>query len=269
MAKQNKPPKTKVESDSTGDIQLKAKPKSSSSQIDETKMSKELIEDYQKRYKQIENQFGELRSYIQREKKDLSEFKEKLEDRLEDQKIKVIEVLGVFISIFTFISVDIQIFKENRNAFILVGFVLVLLSALMAFNLLLKVLSGREIEFTKIRTTDMIAETIARATLQRTDEYKPKLFKVSTWTNGYAVVVLTIVFLITGFISIIIGTIIEGKDLPLNVSPDKEINVNITDKDLEEQNETLIDRLDVMEDEIIQLKQGDTVNTPTIEPDNQ
>lgn len=75
---------------------------------------------------------------MQQKVKKLEKESKNLTRNIENQKINVIEILGIFISIFTFISVDIQIFKDQKNPFILTGFILVMLGSLILFNLMLK-----------------------------------------------------------------------------------------------------------------------------------
>lgn len=60
-----------------------------------------------------------------------------LKKELGDYKAKIIEVLGVFVALFTFISIDFQIFKENTSVLSAVGISLVTLGSLSFFILLL------------------------------------------------------------------------------------------------------------------------------------
>ena len=58
---------------------------------------------------------------------------EPLKEELSEYKVKMIEVLAVFIALFTFISVDIQIFKSNVSFLSSLGFTLVMLGSLLMF----------------------------------------------------------------------------------------------------------------------------------------
>ncbi len=60
-----------------------------------------------------------------------------IKDELSEYKAKIIEVLGIFVALFTFISIDFQIFKENISIISAIGVSLVTLGALSFFILLL------------------------------------------------------------------------------------------------------------------------------------
>ncbi len=62
---------------------------------------------------------------------------DKFEDRLVTDKSSLMTVFGIFASIVTFLSVEIQIFKNVCDAFRLIGFSLGLLASLLAFVLVL------------------------------------------------------------------------------------------------------------------------------------
>jgi uncharacterized membrane-anchored protein len=66
--------------------------------------------------------------------------KDKLEQKIEDSKLSVIETLGLFVALFTFISIDVQILKSDLNLLALAGFVLVTLGALSFFVICLNLL---------------------------------------------------------------------------------------------------------------------------------
>jgi len=56
-----------------------------------------------------------------------------LEKKIESSKLSVIETLGIFVALFTFISIDIQIIKSTYNLLSLVGFILITLGSLLFF----------------------------------------------------------------------------------------------------------------------------------------
>ena len=57
----------------------------------------------------------------------------KLENKIESSKIKVIETLGIFVALFTLISVEFQIFRLYENAVTIGGLTLIILGSLLIF----------------------------------------------------------------------------------------------------------------------------------------
>ncbi|MFH1233419.1 MAG: hypothetical protein V1649_02085 [Patescibacteria group bacterium] len=62
---------------------------------------------------------------------------EPIKDDLNDYKVKMIEVLAIFVALFTFISVDIQIFKSDISKLSALGFTLIMLGTLLIFIIIL------------------------------------------------------------------------------------------------------------------------------------
>ncbi|MFA5777060.1 MAG: hypothetical protein WC906_01315 [Parcubacteria group bacterium] len=55
---------------------------------------------------------------------------QKQDDKIENQKLTIIETLGIFVALFTFISIDFQVFKSYRNPFAISGLTLILLGSI-------------------------------------------------------------------------------------------------------------------------------------------
>lgn len=68
----------------------------------------------------------------------------KIKIELNDYKAKIIEVLAIFVALFTFVSVDIQVFKTDISTLSAMGFTLVMLGALLLFILVLAYLFDEE-----------------------------------------------------------------------------------------------------------------------------
>jgi hypothetical protein len=60
-----------------------------------------------------------------------------LEDKIKTAQFQFIEVIGIFVALFTFVSVDIQIFRANLTFTSIIGFTLVTLGGLVLFISLL------------------------------------------------------------------------------------------------------------------------------------
>ncbi len=74
------------------------------------------------------------------------DLKKAFQDELNSYKTKTIEVLAVFVALFTFISVDIQIFKSDVSTLSAMGFTLLMLGSLIIFLLILVRVLGNKIE---------------------------------------------------------------------------------------------------------------------------
>lgn len=55
---------------------------------------------------------------------------EKQDSKIENQKLTIIETLGIFVALFTFISIDFQVFRSYRNPYAVGGLSLMLLGAI-------------------------------------------------------------------------------------------------------------------------------------------
>ncbi len=63
--------------------------------------------------------------------------KKELEAKIDDSKLKVIETLGIFVALFTFVSVEFQIFRSFSSWYAGASFSLIILGALTFFVLLI------------------------------------------------------------------------------------------------------------------------------------
>jgi hypothetical protein len=58
---------------------------------------------------------------------------EKLRDKIDDGKLKTIETLGIFVALFTFVSVEFQVFRVFQTPASISGLTLILLGSLIIF----------------------------------------------------------------------------------------------------------------------------------------
>lgn len=72
-------------------------------------------------------------------KSELSE----LRKDLTDTRSKIFESLGVFVALFTFVSVEFQIFTKDLQSTFLVGLTLILLSGLSIFGIIDKMYGSK------------------------------------------------------------------------------------------------------------------------------
>jgi len=76
---------------------------------------------------------------------------DKFKDQLDEQRVQFVETLAVFVALFTFVSVDIQVFKSNISTLSAAGFTLIMFSALISFVFILVNLIDDK-KFKRIRT---------------------------------------------------------------------------------------------------------------------
>ena len=87
---------------------------------------------------------GEIDEKIKKQENRVDEFESKMEDtarrtedklsdKIDDSKLKTIETLGIFVALFTFVSIDFQVFKMFNNPQSIAGLMLILLGSLLTF----------------------------------------------------------------------------------------------------------------------------------------
>lgn len=92
-----------------------------------------------------------IAAIIERDRIDVKQYKEEFDNQIKDQlnniegvrkqiekvKIDFIAVIGIFVSIFTFISIEIQILRYVHDFFRIAGFSLIIFGSLTGFIILL------------------------------------------------------------------------------------------------------------------------------------
>jgi len=68
----------------------------------------------------------------------------KLKEEIEKSKLKIIETLGIFVALFTFISVEFQTFRIYQDPKEISGLTLILLGALLFFILIFDLILNKE-----------------------------------------------------------------------------------------------------------------------------
>lgn len=210
------------------------------------------IEKATKETEQTQTKISELSDHV---KEQVHDAKERVDKVVEEQKGRLIEIIGVFISIFTFISVDIQIFRENRHAFVLIGFILVLAATLIVFNLVLKVLLENRIEFMTVKTKGGVGENLLRVSEELVGKEVrsfPSLKDFPNWPGGFNISVICIALFVLGFVSIFIGANIEAGMLRTQ-DTEPSINVNIKDFELQDRMNILENNLDSINEDYVNL----------------
>lgn len=118
------------------DVALKAKFLSVAENADK-EVLKELKSYTDTELKKIKNQ---LKSFTSKIGKDEDNLKNRLEEKIDNSKLSVIETLGIFVALFTFLSIDIQIMRSTFSLIGLLGFILLTLGSLLFFVIILHIL---------------------------------------------------------------------------------------------------------------------------------
>ncbi len=125
------------------------------------------IEDLRSSLKDEEQQRIKIQKEFKKQREDINNALDETKERIENNRNDNVQTLAVFVALFTFISVDFQIFKQISDFYSALSLVMILLGALTFFVLLLN---------------QVLSKTI--------------------WTSGW---ILTVVFFIIGFIILIQG----------------------------------------------------------------
>lgn len=129
----NKKLSTRVENDEKNFSYLVKKIEKSENKILELSSMRDSIEklltDYTEKYSQIEKSIVDIKGGMENFRK---------------EKVNLVEILGIFVSIFTFISVEIKILADVDHKILpIAGLTLVMMGALIFFVLLIDVISSR------------------------------------------------------------------------------------------------------------------------------
>ena len=79
--------------------------------------------------KQIEETLNKIRSA----NVELEKLRKELRNEIENGRLSTIEALGIFVALFTFISIEFQVFRSYRNPFAISGLTLIFLGSIFLF----------------------------------------------------------------------------------------------------------------------------------------
>ena len=99
-------------------------------------LTKTVIKHDQEISKQSES-IDKLNEIVANFKDEVERLKEKLEKKIDDSRIRVVETLGIFVALFTFISIDFQVYRSYRHPLSISGLTLILLGSLLSIIILL------------------------------------------------------------------------------------------------------------------------------------
>lgn len=85
---------------------------------------------------------------------------EPVKKELNEYKAKFIEILAILTALFTFISVDVQVFKSEISSLAVAGIVLIMLGALLLFVVVLNMINNTENTHNKKNTSVLLISLV-------------------------------------------------------------------------------------------------------------
>ena len=113
------------------------------SQASKETLNAEVKIDEDKRWAALNKKWGGLNVKIGNFEQKIQPLEEKiseLDEKIHDSNLKIIETLGIFVALFTFVSVEFQIFRSFSSWYAGASLSLILLGALTFFSLLILLL---------------------------------------------------------------------------------------------------------------------------------
>lgn len=114
---------------------------------EQTSVAKEPFktqDEYSTYFKETNKELSNLKKNLSSLQKSNEEILKSFSKKLDDVQGKGIETLAIFVALFTFVSVDIQVFKTSVSTLSAMGFTLVMLGALLLFVTVLLYLFDEE-----------------------------------------------------------------------------------------------------------------------------
>jgi hypothetical protein len=81
--------------------------------------------------------------------KEVNEKVVELDRKIDENKIRIVETLGIFVALFTFVSIEFQAFRIYQSPKEIAGLTLILLGALLLFLTIFEALINIDLPFTK------------------------------------------------------------------------------------------------------------------------
>ncbi len=156
--------------------------------------------------KEVDKQTSDLKLKIFEIKKDSKDIKDELEHKIEGSKLKVVETLGIFVALFTFISIEFQVFRSYENTIAISGLTLIILGSLTFFVIILDFVLNVNLSFLKTKKKSGLIESslITMRNIMGVEEtVEFYWFKPSTW--GQTVRIKTLPLISLSILLIFIG----------------------------------------------------------------
>jgi len=204
-------------------FELETQKDTSSVTSSETKKTEKQTGSPQLDYKSILDQttaqattkaIAEMKQYVDNEfkKRDIDQKIKKIEDKidkLDDKQINIIQTLAIFVALFTFVSIEFQVFRIYQYPQAIAGLTLILLGSILTFITILDFVLNVRYSITKTqKITGMIEPALQMS--KRITGYEEEIefswLKPSTW--GLAVKIKTIPLICLWLLFIISGVLL-------------------------------------------------------------
>lgn len=151
--------------------------------IDLTEASKISSKKTEEKFNVTENKINELENK-------LDTIQDKIDNKIENSKIKVIETLGIFVALFTFVSVEFQAFRQMNNLNSIAGMTLIMLGSLSFFVIIMDIVLNNQFSDKKIIKQKgsyffESSKEIVQKTFGYSEQKEFNLFKCSSWGEGF------------------------------------------------------------------------------------
>jgi len=172
---------------------------------------------------------------------DISKFKERVDseiknnketvEKIENKQIRTIETLAIFVALFTFISVEFQLFKYYQSPQAISGLTLIFLGSLLTFLTVLDFVLNINLPIIKTKKIPGYLESMVdkvRKTIGTEETIEFSWFKSSSW--GPAIKIKYMPLISLWFIFIMSGTLLficSNQNSKLNSYPENNSSVKI------------------------------------------
>lgn len=110
-----------------------------------TKLNNDFFDFLKNQYKKdIDEMAKGVENKIKESKREAKESEKEIRKEIDNSKLSVIETLGIFVALFTFISVEFQILKNTTSIFSMLGLSFVMLGSLVFFVLILHLVLNKD-----------------------------------------------------------------------------------------------------------------------------
>lgn len=129
---------------STNQVILQSNEDNSSSELLEVY---KLIGELQKKLEDINNYKKQVSKYskeVDTSRKEFEKDKKNIQDALKKSQDSIVQIIGTFVALFTFVSGEIKIFQEIESGYLGIALSFLLLGSLLVFSFCLKILFSKK-----------------------------------------------------------------------------------------------------------------------------
>ncbi|MCX6806858.1 MAG: hypothetical protein NT135_01915 [Candidatus Berkelbacteria bacterium] len=216
---------------------LKPEDETGTPTTDERKVTNEYTNEYYEKF--TKEAFPSIEKFREEYKKDINELDKKSRQETreelnnirrfsEQNQIRLIEVLALFVALFTFISINIQIFKFGLPLWIVAGFILILLGALCFFIVIVDAVL-RNLPFQKNLVHKGLLSNTFQPMVGYTEKLELRFLRCQTWGIGFKIFLILLI-LTTILIGLGVSLVISGQKFIPKSSDSNVIELKLPDQ---------------------------------------